>query len=519
MLMQSERNRLSWLDLKNKLYDANQKIKVITEYNVQMEGKLKRLRAAFGMQARKSEEKDKEIAKLRNTVNLIRECIKDDHRFTNQGFKGGSHRHLNSPSSNSDYHSGSYRDLIHIINNSDEYMPKASEIGLNRRIISENNDSPNSSDEELQFDKTEDDLQISRTNLVPSGDCFKPSAPPISEHCPAKPNRLSRISENTYSVGTLKRPNSPSAGTTATYTVTINEQGTGKDGPTESKYSRNIASISPTTNNSVNHYGDNEDSNCQENEHNEAIIDAEKFKLSSDAALNDQTNFMTPMASISSPILRPATGGTIESRRLNRCASVKKIKIDLSRLDNRPHNLTQKKNFKGVYCVPCGKSIGFCSNYLTCNDCYTTCHPSCHNQLSLPCIPHYTPKAISRSGLSFLKIGDFVAPDTRPFVPPLLVHCCKEIEARGLDEEGIYRKCGSDKEVRELKKNFLHSKTGALNIRNIDVHVLCGVVKMFLRDLSDPLITRVLWHDFIRAIGTFLLFYLYRIFTSHPFLL
>ena len=36
-------------------------------------------------------------------------------------------------------------------------------------------------------------------------------------------------------------------------------------------------------------------------------------------------------------------------------------------------------------------------------------------------------------------------------VPALVVHCTNEVENRGLAEVGIYRLCGAEKEIRELK--------------------------------------------------------------------
>jgi Rac GTPase-activating protein 1 len=41
-------------------------------------------------------------------------------------------------------------------------------------------------------------------------------------------------------------------------------------------------------------------------------------------------------------------------------------------------------------------------------------------------------------------------------VPSLLVHCIKEIEARGLSEVGVYRIPGADKEVKTLKVSTLY---------------------------------------------------------------
>lgn len=36
-------------------------------------------------------------------------------------------------------------------------------------------------------------------------------------------------------------------------------------------------------------------------------------------------------------------------------------------------------------------------------------------------------------------------------------------------------------------------------LTDVDVHVLCGVVKDFLRSLQDSLITKALWNDFVSA--------------------
>lgn len=40
---------------------------------------------------------------------------------------------------------------------------------------------------------------------------------------------------------------------------------------------------------------------------------------------------------------------------------------------------------------------------------------------------------------------------------------------------------------------------GAPALNQIDINVLCGTVKDFLRSLNEPLIPRALWHEFVRA--------------------
>jgi len=83
-------------------------------------------------------------------------------------------------------------------------------------------------------------------------------------------------------------------------------------------------------------------------------------------------------------------------------------------------------------------------------------------------------------------------------VPALVVHCLNEVEARGLEEVGIYRVPGSEREVKELKEKFLAGR-GCPNLGQIDVHVLCGVVKDFLRTLREPLIPNSMWSQFTEA--------------------
>lgn len=147
-----------------------------------------------------------------------------------------------------------------------------------------------------------------------------------------------------------------------------------------------------------------------------------------------------------------------------------------------------------------------------------------------------------------------------PMVPSLVVHCANEVEARGLDEVGIYRVPGSDKEVRALKvsktfvslkkltywlidikfihliilwtflsfnldlfdnilclcvinifapfnfecnpqEKFLRGK-GVPNLSMItDIHIICGCLKEFLRSLREPLVTYSLWWKFVSAAG------------------
>jgi Rac GTPase-activating protein 1 len=47
-------------------------------------------------------------------------------------------------------------------------------------------------------------------------------------------------------------------------------------------------------------------------------------------------------------------------------------------------------------------------------------------------------------------VADY-APHTAPMVPSIIVHCVNEVELRGLNEVGIYRVPGAEKDVKGLK--------------------------------------------------------------------
>uniref|UniRef100_A0A1I8IG08 Rho-GAP domain-containing protein n=3 Tax=Macrostomum lignano TaxID=282301 RepID=A0A1I8IG08_9PLAT len=91
-----------------------------------------------------------------------------------------------------------------------------------------------------------------------------------------------------------------------------------------------------------------------------------------------------------------------------------------------------------------------------------------------------------------------------PTVPQLVVDCVREIERRGLREVGLYRVSGSQKQVRQLWDAYSQSQQRKVpDLSGVeDVHVLCGLLKMYLSSLPEPLLTYRMWPDFARAAET-----------------
>ncbi|KAM4736912.1 rac GTPase-activating protein 1 isoform 1-T3 [Anableps anableps] len=161
----------------------------------------------------------------------------------------------------------------------------------------------------------------------------------------------------------------------------------------------------------------------------------------------------------------------------------------------RLHEFVSKTVIKPESCVPCGKRIKFGKISLKCRDCRVVSHPECRDRCPLPCIPNLggTPVKIGEGVLT-----DYV-PDTAPMIPPLVVHCVSEIEQRGLNEAGLYRLSGADRTVKELKEKFLRSKTVPVLSKVDDIHAITGLLKDFLRNLKEPLLTFRLNRTFMEA--------------------
>ncbi|KAK7010479.1 rac GTPase-activating protein 1-like isoform X1 [Biomphalaria glabrata] len=163
---------------------------------------------------------------------------------------------------------------------------------------------------------------------------------------------------------------------------------------------------------------------------------------------------------------------------------------------NRVHIFISKTVIKPEICVPCGKRIRFSKPAMKCKDCRAVCHPECKDKLPLPCIPS-CPSTPGFNKQSEGLIADY-APSERPMIPRLIVNCANEIENRGLQEVGIYRVPGSDKDQKELKEKFIKGRSPNLSQIH-DIHVVCGCLKEFLRSLKEPLVTFALWPKFVEA--------------------
>jgi len=166
----------------------------------------------------------------------------------------------------------------------------------------------------------------------------------------------------------------------------------------------------------------------------------------------------------------------------------------------REHKFVQKNCYKTETCGPCGKRIKFSKVCFKCSECRAIAHPECRNAVPMPCVPvgsaQKTPSKASNNNQG--RILAELVPLSHPMVPAIVVHCVNEIEARGLEEVGLYRVPGAEREVRDLRDKFQAGR-GCPNLSQVDVHVLCGTVKDFFRNLREPLIPNSMWGQFTEA--------------------
>ncbi|XP_010619628.1 rho GTPase-activating protein 12 isoform X7 [Fukomys damarensis] len=86
-------------------------------------------------------------------------------------------------------------------------------------------------------------------------------------------------------------------------------------------------------------------------------------------------------------------------------------------------------------------------------------------------------------------------------VPKFVRLCIEHVEEHGLDVDGIYRVSGNLAVIQKLRFAVNHDEKLDLNDSKWeDIHVITGALKMFFRELPEPLFTFNHFNDFVNAI-------------------
>ncbi|XP_036997847.2 unconventional myosin-IXb isoform X6 [Artibeus jamaicensis] len=150
-------------------------------------------------------------------------------------------------------------------------------------------------------------------------------------------------------------------------------------------------------------------------------------------------------------------------------------------------------------CEQCLSYIWLMDKALFCSVCKMTCHKKCMHKIQTYC--SYPCGRKSEPGAEPGHFGvcvDSLTSD-KASVPIVLEKLLEHVEMHGLYTEGLYRKSGAANRTRELRQ-ALQTDPSAVKLENFPIHAITGVLKQWLRELPEPLMTFAQYGDFLRAV-------------------
>ncbi|XP_063171922.1 breakpoint cluster region protein [Candoia aspera] len=106
-----------------------------------------------------------------------------------------------------------------------------------------------------------------------------------------------------------------------------------------------------------------------------------------------------------------------------------------------------------------------------------------------------------QTGVFGVKIG-VVTKRERSKVPYIVRQCVEEIERRGMEEVGIYRVSGVATDIQALKAAFdVNNKDVSITMSEMDVNAIAGTLKLYFRELPEPLFTDELYPNFAEGVA------------------
>uniref|UniRef100_A0A8C5QBR4 Myosin IXB n=1 Tax=Leptobrachium leishanense TaxID=445787 RepID=A0A8C5QBR4_9ANUR len=154
----------------------------------------------------------------------------------------------------------------------------------------------------------------------------------------------------------------------------------------------------------------------------------------------------------------------------------------------------------GQSCEHCNNSIWPMEKAFLCSTCKMICHKKCLSKIQNPCSPAGQKKvcALAAGGHQFGVHVNDLTNDTC-LVPVVMEILLEYLELHGLYTEGIYRKSGAANRMRELKQS-LEKDPNSVELDNYPIHTITGILKQWLRELPEPLMTFAQYGEFLRAV-------------------
>ncbi|XP_063676182.1 rho GTPase-activating protein 45-like isoform X1 [Bolinopsis microptera] len=139
-----------------------------------------------------------------------------------------------------------------------------------------------------------------------------------------------------------------------------------------------------------------------------------------------------------------------------------------------------------------------CENYVylkgsECQKCGIVCHRKCLKSLSIKCGGHPLPHKVPTFGVDFST--HLCA--THCTIPYVVFKCVKHIETTGMDIKGIYRVAGAKSKMQSLCRSF-ENGLDLVELNDKSPHLVSSVLKLYLRQLPEPLLLHSNYEDLIR---------------------
>ncbi|XP_035855349.1 rho GTPase-activating protein 29 isoform X2 [Sander lucioperca] len=127
-----------------------------------------------------------------------------------------------------------------------------------------------------------------------------------------------------------------------------------------------------------------------------------------------------------------------------------------------------------------------------CEECSLACHKKCLETLAIQCGHKKLQGKLHLFGIDFTQ----AAKNSRGGIPFIICKCTSEIENRALNIKGIYRVNGAKSRVEKLCQAFENGKD-LVELSELYPHDISNVLKLYLRQLPEPLILFRYYNDFI----------------------
>ncbi|CAI5640681.1 unnamed protein product [Oreochromis niloticus] len=150
-------------------------------------------------------------------------------------------------------------------------------------------------------------------------------------------------------------------------------------------------------------------------------------------------------------------------------------------------------------CDLCGSYIWGMEKAYMCSACKLICHKKCLSKIITDCSTRCARQDGSLPASAHFGVQVCVLTSKANPVPIVMETLLMHVELHGLYTEGIYRKSGSACRAKELHQ-VLQKDPETVCLDNYPIHTISGLIKRWLRELPDPLMTFSLYHDFLHAV-------------------